>query len=97
MSEIPEDIRKAAEDTLDAMLCECTESCGGTEGLRKDAISKIAAAILAERERCAKFAQDQESDWLQGVKKATGPHSLDYANGRHDGAITIRKLIRGEA
>lgn len=47
---IPEDVMKLAEATLDAILCECTESCGGTEGLRQDAIGKISRAIFTDRE-----------------------------------------------
>lgn len=60
MTEIPEDIMKAAEETLDLVLCEDTESCGGTEGLRADAIGKIARAILAERHRCVEVARTWE-------------------------------------
>lgn len=56
MSELLEDIMKAAEDALDNILCNCTESCGGTEGVRKASIDEIAKAILAERERCALIA-----------------------------------------
>lgn len=51
MTDIPEDIMADAERTLDNMLNECTESCGGKEGLRADAIGKIARALMAERER----------------------------------------------
>lgn len=52
MSEIPEDILKAAEETLGDMLCNCKESCGGYEGARTASIRDIARAILAERDRC---------------------------------------------
>lgn len=51
MIDIPVDIMKAAEEALDKMLCNCRESCGGTnEGLRAASIADIARAIMAERE-----------------------------------------------
>ncbi|MEV5054630.1 hypothetical protein MRBLRH13_000211 [Agrobacterium radiobacter] len=51
MTGIPGDILKAAEEALDNMLCNCRESCGGTnEGLRAASIADIARAIMAERE-----------------------------------------------
>jgi len=62
MTPIPDDIRKAAEEALDKLLCNDTESCGGTDGVRREAINDIGEAILAERERCAKIAQDRASD-----------------------------------
>ena len=83
MSEIPEDILRAAEETLDNMLCECTESCGGTEGLRKDAISKIGAAILAERKRCMRK--------INGVTNGCTEESVLVA------ALAIQHAIAGEA
>ncbi len=52
MSEIPEDVMKAAEEALDNLLCNCKESCGGTyEGVRAASILDIAQAIFAERTR----------------------------------------------
>lgn len=45
LREIPEDIMKAAEEALDNLLCNCAESCGGNEGLRKASILEIAKAI----------------------------------------------------
>jgi hypothetical protein len=47
--DFPEDILIAAEKALDTMLCNCTESCGGTDGLRRASIKDIARALLAER------------------------------------------------
>ncbi len=51
-AEIPADIMKTAEETLDTVLCNCAESCGGTDGLRAASIQDIAKAIHAERLRC---------------------------------------------
>jgi hypothetical protein len=48
-SEYPADILAAAEEAFDMMLCNCTESCGGTVGLRKASIDELAKAIRAER------------------------------------------------
>jgi hypothetical protein len=48
---VPEDIREAAENALDNLLCNCVESCGGADKLREASIHEIALAILAERER----------------------------------------------
>jgi hypothetical protein len=59
MSEIPEDIRKAAEDAFEAMIS------GGDEfdpNGRAHDIGIIAQAIVAERERCAKLLED-DSRW----------------------------------
>ncbi|MDW9772577.1 hypothetical protein GOA89_11425 [Sinorhizobium meliloti] len=55
---IPEDIMKAAEEALDNLLCNCSESCGGPGGVRKASIVDIAKAILAERIRCAAVAKE---------------------------------------
>jgi hypothetical protein len=57
MSDIPADIMNAAEEALDNLLCNCVESCGGYNGVRKASIEDIAKAILAERERCAWIAE----------------------------------------
>jgi hypothetical protein len=55
---IPEDIMKAAEEALDNLLCNCSESCGGPGGVRKASIEDIAQAILSERKRCASIAKE---------------------------------------
>ena len=52
MSEIPADVMKSAEDALDAMLCNCVESCGSYDALRRASIIDIAKAIMAQRKRC---------------------------------------------
>lgn len=49
MTEIPDDIWAAAENAFDNMLCNCKESSGGSAGLRKDSITDLAMAIVAER------------------------------------------------
>lgn len=50
---------KAAEEALDNLLCNCSESCGGgAGGVRKASIVDIAKAILAERRRCAAVAKE---------------------------------------
>lgn len=60
--EIPDDIRDAAEKALDKMLCNCSESCGGYDGLRRASIEDIARALLAQdkaaTERAAKIAEE---------------------------------------
>lgn len=40
-SEYPEDVMKLAEEALDNLLCNCTASCGGYDGLRAASISDI--------------------------------------------------------
>jgi len=60
MSEIPEGIAKIAADTLDNVLCHDHEAYDGSfERTRQAAISEIARAILAERERCADLAMKE--------------------------------------
>jgi hypothetical protein len=67
-------------------------------GATSDRVNAIVDAILAERgaerERCAKIADAQAVDWLQGVKKANSIEALNYANGRQDGAQVIAAAIR---
>lgn len=60
----PPDIMQAAEAALDKLLCNCAESCGGFAGVRDASINDIAAAIAAEREACAKIA-DEHSAWTR--------------------------------
>lgn len=67
-TEVPDDLMKVAEETLDLMLCECSESCGGTDGLRRESIATLASALASERERatlaeraaCAEIARDDD-------------------------------------
>lgn len=49
-NEFPEGVMKLAEEALDNLLCNCTESCGGYDGLRTASILDIARAIMADRE-----------------------------------------------
>lgn len=51
-----DDIMVSAEKALDNVLCNCVESCGGYDGLRKASIMEIAKVLFAERERCASIA-----------------------------------------
>jgi len=55
--EIPDDIMKTAEKTLDTLLCNCAEA----GDVRRDSIRDIAHALLSERlaqkERDAKIAE----------------------------------------
>jgi hypothetical protein len=84
---IPEDIMKTAENTLDIMLCDDTESCGGADGLRRAAIDIIARALLAERERAARIAFSDSS-----IYGYSGPpeHLAAYVRGREAAAAAIR-------
>jgi hypothetical protein len=50
--EYPDDILLRAEETLDRILCNDSESCGGFDGMRRESILDIAAALMAERESC---------------------------------------------
>ncbi len=56
----PQDILTAAESALDALLCNCPESCGGSAGVREVSIMDIAKALAAEREACAKIAEAED-------------------------------------
>lgn len=69
MNEIPEDIMKAAK--------EATRSWKGSGDLEMN----IAKALLAERERCLKIAEDVYND------------SYAY-NGAHDGVEAVISAIR---
>lgn len=71
MTDIPDDIMKSAEDALDKMLCNCRESCGGTqEGLRAASIADIAEAIMAERERSRQLLSEADSREKEARAKA---------------------------
>jgi len=59
----PRDILAAAENALDALLCNDKESCGGYAELRDASINDIAKALMAEREACAKIADDRAAAW----------------------------------
>lgn len=92
MTDIPDDIMKAAEEALDTALCNCVESCGGTDEVRKSAITDIARAILAERNRCASIAEVQEARW-----ECSDFENKAYVNGRIHTAKIISATIRGAA
>lgn len=66
-NEIPKDVWAAAEEALDNMLCHCRESSGSTEAFRRDSINEIAQAILAERQKGEKLADQM---YLTGVHDA---------------------------
>jgi hypothetical protein len=71
MSEIPADIMDAAEEALDNLLCNCSESCGGDAGLRKASIEEIAKAILAERNRSAAIVDENALEFERQAAFAT--------------------------
>ncbi|MDX1222742.1 hypothetical protein GOL85_13515 [Sinorhizobium medicae] len=48
-NDYPEDVMTLAEEALDNLLCNCTKSCGGYDGLRAASISDIARAIMQDR------------------------------------------------
>lgn len=84
MTEIPTDILVAAEKALDNLLCNCRESCGGTDGLRAASIHDIGEAILAERERCAAVADYfsnayVNADWTDAARGAAYYACADVA------------------
>lgn len=83
----PDDIRKAAWD--------CWIK---TQGVSRPEhkLDIIAAAILAERERCAKKADEQKDEWRNALTSG-GTRNVDYANGRSHGAEVIASAIRDEA
>lgn len=56
---------------------------------------EIASAILAERERCAKKADEQKDEWRNALTSG-GTRNVDYANGRSHGAEVIASAIRDE-
>lgn len=66
----PPEILAAAEDTLDKLLCNCSESCGGTEGVRKAAITDIANALMAERHRWFNAIDDKMAGQMLDLLKA---------------------------
>ncbi|NSZ57823.1 hypothetical protein FY145_07235 [Agrobacterium tumefaciens] len=71
MTDIPDDIMKSAEEALDKMLCNCRESCGGTqEGLRAASIADIAEAIMAEREHSRQLLSEAEKREREARGKA---------------------------
>lgn len=96
VSEIPEDkIDAILDDLLETITCD-----GDTDSIRMNrelAHPIVRAAILAERERCAKIAGDRTDYWRQRVKTSRIAVDLEYAAGCRDGSIFVAKLIRGEA
>lgn len=102
MSEMQEDIRKAAREIASARYVGSQwKHMKGyfADGLydNDEVVIEAAKAILAERERCAGKADEQARDWRNGVKKATSMDAHHYANGRTDSAVVIAKAIRGES
>lgn len=89
MSKIPEDVMKAAEAALDKVLCNCAESCGGTEGLRAASIADIAQAIMAERERCVAQALYIAADWHDKQSRQFKDMANDYPR--------LGELVRAKA
>jgi hypothetical protein len=71
---IPDDIRAAAEAVVER---------GYNEGL----LDAVARALLAERERCARIAESQQTfEWAGGDDWAAG-----YVDGKSAAAKAIRK------
>jgi hypothetical protein len=74
MDTMPTDILIAAENALDNLLCNCVESCGGSEGLRAASINDIAKAILAERasfaplQGLAPVIEEIHEKWDEGMR-----------------------------
>lgn len=58
-SEIPEDVAAKALDTWDAILLANLEG--------KSVLDVLANAIMAERERCARVAEDQIANGIWGL------------------------------
>ena len=91
---IPDDIRRAAADIMDnACLPERLITSGMDSALRHD----IARALLAERERCMKIAEDEVRKCLKAsdAAKAAGKTAEMYArnagfHSAHDIAAAIR-------
>lgn len=103
----PADIDQAtwdkAESAFDLMLCNCIEASGTTERLRADSIEPLARAILAERERCAKIADEREAICADAVAKIKAGElytGLPTAQATEECARLeanhIARLIRGE-
>jgi len=55
MSDIPDDIRATAA----AIAAKANECCYRMDGYEEDIRDQIAEALMAERERCAKIAEDK--------------------------------------
>lgn len=76
---IPADIRSAA-----------ARAVGPTIDPRGELATRVAEAILAERQRCAKVAEDEGQGWRL---KLHG--NADYAKGRCEAGLVISALIQG--
>lgn len=88
MSEIPEDIMTAAEIALCNSLCHDVDAYGGSyEDSRLAAIKDIAAAILAERERCALVALCHADDRPRRYGMDWNDGYMDACKGAHDAII----------
>lgn len=78
MTDYPEDVMKLAEEALDNLLCNCTASCGGYDGLRAASISDIARAIMQDRaSRIRSCLLDKEIDELAYRFWSVHPKELD--------------------
>lgn len=68
---IPQDVWDAAEDAFDTVLCNDIQASGSSAQFRIDSIAPVARAIMAERERCAKVAEDHGAARKQQYLGAT--------------------------
>lgn len=80
----PPDIMRAAEAALDKLLCNCVDSCGGHVGLRTASINDIAEAIAAEREACARIAEERFDTETSICKHCGEPIALRNPSGHCD-------------
>lgn len=64
----PPEILAAAEEAFDNLLCNDSESCGGTEGVRNAAITDISNALMAERHRWF-VAIDEHKDEIERLRR----------------------------
>jgi len=81
MADVPEDINRAATDTL-RELCEVLEV-----SMQWNAVGLIARAILAERKRCAEIAES----WTAPLRPGTEARLLGHKDAARDIAAAIRK------
>jgi hypothetical protein len=85
--EIPEDIMKVATAIW--------RRYHKTSLVAIDLPKEIGEAILAERSRAAKIADEQRDEWRNALTSG-GTRNVDYANGRSHGAEVIAAEIRGD-
>lgn len=84
MTDIPEDVMKAAEQALDNLLCHDKESCGGYQEMRAASIKEIAHAIMSEREE-RRLEIERFREALLPFAKVAG--TLPYTCGPHHDPI----------